>query len=556
MIKMAALRMGLLSILLSFQTAYPLAESADVNGIHIKDLHQMGYTGRGVSVGVLSQMHCQTTHEAFFDKDQQGSPVGDSHARWFDPTGDSVMPYEPYWHDTSLAGIVASRGGQQYPQHRGMAPDAEIYSAKISRRISATDPNRSTNFLWFQQALNYFRSNQCRIVVTGIQMETSSDQLYPFTLLYDYYAYTDDIFFANAAGNDSTSITIFGTSFNGLTTAGLITTEPNLYGRVGSASNPGPTLDGRHKPDVAAPAQDLWVPTVSSDTAWRSEGTTRGQTSWAAPHTAGAAAVLLSVADSTPEPDDGRSVVLKAVLVNSAFPNIQGKDGLQTTGQIWHPHRGYGRLDVARAFSILTSPKISAGQEISQPAGWTFQSLPPQQTHTYLFSSIPVSNRLILTLTWKRRVRWLDKPPRNDLIEPGELTGFLANLDLHIEDNQGQIVFSDTDTLNNLKKVDILLPRTASYRIRIINQSSTESAEYALAYEICQPLVADFNLDASIDMNDLTILLQYWLEDPCGYPFDGCGRIDLKQDGIITLGDMKILAALWHTYDSRYYLPP
>ncbi len=542
--------------LFACRIVYPLAESADPNGINIKVLRQMGYTGKGVRVGVLSQMHCRTTHEAFFDKDPQGNPIGNSHAFWYDPTSDALQPYEPYWHDTSLAGIIASRGGKNFPEHKGMAPDADIYSAKVTRRVSETDPNRTTNFQWFQKSLDYFRSNQCRIVVTGIQLGTDYDQVFPLTLLYDYYAYTYDLFFANAAGNDSSSITIFGTAFNGLTTAGLITTEPDVYRRIGSASNPGPTLDGRRKPETTAPAQNLWVPTDGSDTAWRSEGTERGQTSWAAPHTAGAAAVLLEYADTTPEPDDGRSVVLKAVLVNSAFPNVQDKTGGETTGQLWHPQRGYGRLDAARAFSILSSPKITVGQETSQPRGWAFQSLSPGQTHIYTLTSIPFGSRLVLALTWKRRVRWQDKPPRNNLIDNGELTGYLANLDLLLEDSAGRTVFSDTGTLDNLKKADLLIAQTGLYRIRIRNQSSTESAEYALAYEILDPLAADLNLDSVVDKADLEILLQAWLQNPCGIPFDGCERLDLLADNFIDLGDLKILAGLWKTRDPRYSVLP
>jgi len=480
---------GLL-FLLGSQMAYPLAESAGPGGVNVKALHELGYTGRGIRIGVLSQRHCRTSHEAFFEKDSQGNPTGDSHAHWYDPTGDVLSPYEPYWHDTSLAGIAASRGGREYPACRGIAPDAEICSAKVTRRLSQTDPNRTTNWLWFQDALNHFRADRCRIVVTGIQLPNDYDRLFPFTLLYDYYAYTDDIFFANASGNDNASITIFGTSFNGLTTAGLITVEPEIYRRVGTAVNPGPTLDNRRKPETAAPAQNLWVPTSSGDTAWKNEGTTRGETSWAAPHTAGVAAVLLQYADQSEEPDGGRSVVLKAVLVNSAVSDIQDKNGLDTAGRIWHPQRGYGRLDAKRAFSILSSPKIVPETEIApsrQPAGWAFQSLSAGKAHIYTWTAVPDRARLVLTLAWKRRVRWLDRFPPNNIIEKGELTGYLANLDLLVEDEHGRPVFSDTGTLDNLKKADILIPKTGQYRLRVVNRSFTESAEYAMAYEIIEP---------------------------------------------------------------------
>ena len=36
-------------------------------------------------------------------------------------------------------------------------------------------------------------------------------------------------------------------------------------------------------------------------------------------------------------------------------------------------------------------------------------------------------------------------------------------------------------------KADILIPKTGQYRLRVVNRSFTESAEYAMAYEIIEP---------------------------------------------------------------------
>lgn len=536
---------------------YALVESAGPDGCNTAVLHGLGITGQGVSIGIISQEHCRISHEAFFDKDNDGNPIGTSHAHWLDPTGDTVSPYEPYWHDTIMAGIAGSRGGKLYPNDLGMAPDAEIYSAKITQKASATDPNRLFYPSWIQDAIETLHNNNCRIVVTGIQLPVSYDDIYPFTLLYDYYADAYDVIFANAAGNDSSSITIFGTVYNGMTTGGLITTEPDVYRRIGSRSNPGPTTDDRKKPDLCAPAQHLWVPTVGSDTAWRYEGY-NGETSWAGPHIAGIAALLISYADSTPEPDDGRGEVIKAVMVNSAFPNILDEYGTSTTGQVWNRYRGYGRIDALRAFDILSRQKIVPGIPVdpSQAAGWTLQPLPPGQTQTYLFNDLPFNNRLVVTLAWKRRVTWNDKPPRNGSIDHGELTGYLADLDLQIYDPNGVLLFPGISAIDNLEKADLLLSTAGPYQIQVINKSASESADYALAFELLQPISADFNVDYIVNTDDLSMLTDSWLGDPCPAAGPDCGRVDLITDGTITLADFADFTRSWFLLDDRYYPYP
>jgi len=355
--------------------SFALQESTGPNGCNAKAVWDDGYTGQGVSVGVLSVMHSRISHEAFFDKNPDGTPTGLSHAHYIDPTGDTINPYEPLSHDTTVAGIAGSRGGFDYPESLGVSPGVEIYSAKVTQK-NPNDPSKrvvpllESDWLdWFENALDQFRTNNCRVVTTPIQLLDNSGGVSnangqsQFSLCYDYYAYTYDLIFANAAGNDETAISVFGDSYNGITTAGLITVEADVYRRIGTASNPGETIDERKKPEVAAPAQDLRVPTATNDAKWEIEGTGRGQTSWAAPHTAGVAAVLLSYANSpeSSEDDDDQNEVIKAVIVNSAFPNIQDKGGNGTIdfsdpNWPWHEDRGYGRIDALRAYETLRSP--------------------------------------------------------------------------------------------------------------------------------------------------------------------------------------------------------
>jgi hypothetical protein len=138
---------------LSHPDVFALTASIGPNGCNAQAVHALGFTGQGVSVGVLSQAHCRVSHEAFFDKDGLGNPTGTSHAHYFDATNDTVFPYEPFWHDTAMAGIVGSRGGKNYPVEIGVAPGAEIYSVKITKVVSATDPNRLINPTWVQTGL-------------------------------------------------------------------------------------------------------------------------------------------------------------------------------------------------------------------------------------------------------------------------------------------------------------------------------------------------------------------------------------------------------------------
>ena len=540
--------------------AFGLSESTAPNGCNAKAVWSEGYTGQGVSVGVLSVMHCLDSHEAFFDKNPDGTPTGLSHAHYIDPTGDTTDPNEPLSHDTTAAGIVGSRGGFAYPEAVGVAPGVEIYSAKVTQK-NPNDPSKrvvpvlESDWLdWFENALDEFRQNNCRIVTTPIQLLDSSDGVTnangqsQFSLCYDYYAYTYDLIFANAAGNDETAISIFGDSYNGITTAGLITVEPDVYRRIGTASNPGETIDERKKPEVAAPAQDLRVPTATNDTKWEIEGTERGQTSWAAPHTAGVAALLVNYANTTNSPlyaNDGRSEVIKAVIVNSTFPNVQNEYGTSTTGQLWDVYRGYGRIDAFRAYETLKQPPVTPGVYVTASKGWAFQTMTSNyQEDIYRIQGFK-NERLIVTVTWHRAARKISGFYYDELP-----TKF--NIDLTITSPLGGEPFKETETKNNLQKVDILLTEDGFYEVTLKN-TTTKDRSYAIAFELLPPLEADFNINYIVDVNDIAEFIPYWLEMNC--TSEPCIDYDLHSDNQIDLRDYSKLAQKWLTYDPRYYSP-
>ena len=222
---------------------YALEEATGAGGSNAIAVHQTGDFGQGVNVGLILARNVLTTHEAFTDGN------GLSHAYNFDFTGSGISILA---HDTQLAGIISSRGGAAFPNDIGVAPGADIYCARVV--------DDACSIAWYElnNALEgLITTHNCRVIVTGIQLEIPPyDGNSSWTMLYDYYAYQDNVIFANAAGNNNTYVTIFGDAYNGITTGGLRLNDVNNqfeYRRVGSISGAGPTADVRRKPEITAP---------------------------------------------------------------------------------------------------------------------------------------------------------------------------------------------------------------------------------------------------------------------------------------------------------------
>lgn len=510
--------------------AYGLAESTGTDGSNALAVHALGQRGEGVNVGLISARNVRTTHEAFED------PCGVSHAFNYDFSGDGI---EFSGHDTRMAGAVISRGDESHPGDIGVAPGADIHSARI-----ATD-NDETTEVFMTNALDGLVIEQgCRVIVTGVQLlGVTADGDSIWTKIYDYYSYEYDVVFANASGNYEPEITIFGDAYNGITTGGLAVTEPDVYLRVGTGSNSGPTVDGRRKPDIVAPSQNQTLPSSESDTAWLTVGSSAGQTSYSVPHTAGVAALLLGAADETGEADDKESEVIKAVIVNSTFPNINDKDNNPTNpadpNNTWHDDRGYGRIDALRAYELLSAEKVTEGVDITQQKGWAYDTMVGYDQHTY--SVLGTKNhRLVLTVTWHRQITKTG-PTYNEEGAPK------FNLDLTIKDPNGIVIFSEANTLDNLEKVDLLLAKDGMYEITLDN-TTDKSRDYGLAFELLEPLVYDFEpIDYIVDTGDLLVMAWQWLLEGAEL------EADLTGDEVVNLEDFAEFYKHWLQIDPAYH---
>jgi hypothetical protein len=363
------------------------------------------------------------------------------------------------------------------------------------------------------------------------------------TMMIDYYAYEKNVIIALASGNDYSYPTIFGDAYNGITTGALIDETSGYYDKVGTKSNPGPTIDSRNKPDICAPGSSQITPHITSTTAYYIT-TKDGATSFSEPQTGGIAALLLQYADSTTEADDNKNIVIKAVIVNSTFPNIRNKSGAYTNPavNVWNADRGYGRIDALKAYQTLSAGKISKDVSSSNQKGWTYTSLSSYGTHTYKIYGNKYE-RLVATVTWNRKIT-------TGLFVAYEEESPKFNIDLTIKNPNNVTVYSETDTLNNLIKVDLPLQTTGEYQLILTDTiSNRESRPYALAFEFLEPLDGDFNLDFKVDQKDLSVMAGDWLKSQKGL------ITDIIPDANVNNLDYGKFAENWMSIDNRYYIP-
>lgn len=513
---------------------YALKEAVGDGGSNAQAVHQLGQTGTGIKVGLLGSRNIYANHEAFFDKDANGLPTGNSHAFNYDVTGSGIVPFD---HDTWMAGIIASRGGAAYPNDIGAAPGCDIHCVR-----AASDSNEIEIIGGLNKLINDLN---CQVITTAFAYGGTPNGDGIVTRIYDYYAFTyNNVVFAHPAGNNGIAgIQIAGDAFNGITTGGLIETEIGIYGRVGTVSGKGPTLDFRRKPDIAAPSNAQRIPN-SGTNIWTIPPYNGGETSLSVPHTTGVAALLVGLANQTSDPDDNRNEVIRAVIINSAFPNIKDRYGISTnpadSNNTWHPDRGYGRIDALKASQLLNSPRVYKNTAINQFKGWAFADIITRnQIDNYSITGFK-NHRLLLTVTWNRKINgsawgYTEDTPR-------------FNLNLTVRQSGGTVLFQETDLNNNLEKIDLLLPSDDILTIALTNPGIIldEARGYGLAFELIPPVTADLNLDYTVDINDVNLVKKNWLLNS--------PEIDeqLFEDGIINLKDFAVLADNWEQYNPAY----
>ncbi len=288
---------------------------------------QAGYDGTGTKVAVLDT-GIDTTHP-----DLDGGKV--IAAQNFSSDSDTV---DHFGHGTHVASIVAGTGEGSPTVRKGVAPGASLLNGKV------LDQNGSGNFDQIIAGLQWAADQGADVANMSLGTHSPSDGNDPLVQAVDQISESSGMLIVIAADNigpgDST-ITSPGWADEALT-VGAVSKQDVLAG----FSSRGPRLgDYGIKPDITAPGVDI--------IAARAAGTNIGPivdgnyqmlsgTSMAAPHTAGAAAIM---AQRFPSYTNKQ---LKDALISTAKTN----DSLSVYQQ------GGGRVDVARAYSqaVYASP--------------------------------------------------------------------------------------------------------------------------------------------------------------------------------------------------------
>ncbi|PRY25852.1 subtilase family protein [Pseudosporangium ferrugineum] len=278
-----------------------------------------GLTGAGVPVGVIDG-GVDTAHPDLAGRVEQRDFTGTGLT---DATG----------HGTHVASTIAGGGQRSEGRYRGIAPGARVFSGKVC-------PDRFCPESAMLEAMRWMAAD-LRLRVVNISIgapdEPGTD---PLEQAVDTLSREYGTLFVVAAGNGGANGAVESPASADAALAVAATTKKDV---VADYSSGGPRADaGVFKPEIAAPGSDITAAAAASVDSGSGYVALSG-TSMAAPHVAGAAAIL---AQQHPE---WTAEQLRAALTGSAHP---------TAPEVSAYRAGAGRLDVGRAVTqtVTTSP--------------------------------------------------------------------------------------------------------------------------------------------------------------------------------------------------------
>ncbi|WP_033260690.1 S8 family serine peptidase [Amycolatopsis vancoresmycina] len=280
---------------------------------------EAGYTGRGVTVGLLD------TGVRADHPDLAGKVLAAK-----DFTGTRPDASDDLGHGTHVAGIIAGTGAASGGRYRGVAPDAQLISGKVCVAAGCPESAVIAGLEWI--------APKVRVVNLSLGGD-ASDGTDPVSQAVDALSDRYGTLFVAPAGNDrSNDLPEPGPVVApAAADAALAVGSVSAQDTTSAFSNRGFRLgDHAVKPDIAAPGEGI----VSARAAGTRDGDTApvgdsyarlSGTSMAAPHVAGSAALVLQ---RHPDWLAGR---LKAALTSTAKPTAAVAE------------QGAGRVDAGRA---------------------------------------------------------------------------------------------------------------------------------------------------------------------------------------------------------------
>ena len=310
-----------------------------------------GGTGTGVRVAVLDT-GVDTTHP-----DLENRVVA---SRSFIP-GDDII--DRNGHGTHTASTVAGTGAASGGKERGVAPDADLVIGKV------LDSNGSGSISGIIAGMEWAaRTERARVINMSLGVSAWHTQDDPLSQSVNQLTAETGALFVVSAGNSGPDPYTLGAP--GTADAALTIGAVDASDHLADFSSAGPRMnDEALKPDMTAPGVDVLA--ARSQHIWWGEGYyyTDSGTSMAAPHVAGAAALLAQK--------------------HPAWSARQIKDALMSTSVPTPDYNAYragsGRLNVAAAYhsdQIIATGSVDAGR-----VGWSTGTQPQRITRKITYTN-------------------------------------------------------------------------------------------------------------------------------------------------------------------------
>lgn len=292
----------------------------------------------------------------------------------------------------------------------------------------------------------------------------------------------------------------------------------------------GPTDDGRRKPEITAPGQNI----ISAAGSTGCSSSILSGTSMSAPAVSGAIVLLRQYFTSgfypsgIANPNDAivpSGSLLKALAVNSArdMTNEPGFPSLR---------EGWGRLQLDQTVYFSGGPRRLALRDVRNAAP---QALSTGASHLFLIDVTNAAQPLKITLAYA------DVPAAvNAAFAP------INNLDLVVMAPDGTTYFGNNfsggasqpdgsrDALNNLEQALISNPTTGTWQVFVegtaVNVAAQGYALVATGALVDRTCPADTNFDGGVTIDDLLAYLDWFQQ--------GIVAADFNRDGGVTIDDL------------------
>lgn len=511
--------------------------------------------GTNVVVAVIDS-GIDDTHPALRGNDSLGRPrlLGE---RNFVPTEPTNTGNDQHGHGTGIAGVIASSDAN----FQGFAPDVRLINARGLNANNGFDigawPENAAGWAIDQGAdlmnvsLNFFATSP-----------DSSTGGYTLDRMLDWAAYD--------SSRRVSSVVCTGNIHNGSGNLPSVRSPAGAYNvivvgqsggfnfnQLNADSSRGPTSDGRSKPDLVAPGEDIM--TTSRGGAGFSNWT---GCSFATPHVTGFLAQMTDYGQSHSLSTD--PLVFKSTLLTGAekIANHLGQswapgqssvvNGVWRTTAPLDPATGAGQMNAVATASIYQAGPQTAG--VVGPLGWDLTTLQDVSVSDYLID-IPASaiqsgrTTLNSTLTWMRHVQRSDdgdgQVDTQDAFSLNRTGDALDNLDLTLL-LDGQPIAASVSTVDNVEHLAWSVQVAGRYTIRVDRKSvanSGTSEQLAIAWALLGA-TGDFDRDGLLSVRDVDALSRAVQRDPTQalYDLDGNQQVDAND------------VALWITDYKRSYL--